>query len=101
MKDDKILTCNEQYVTSACDVFSSDQQLAMEVAAAAAASTSLEVPRWRVKVYTSCYTMEGTENLDDDVFNKRHSRLENDERRRKRYKSDTFSLIKSLIVFFF
>jgi len=37
-------------------------------------------------VYTSCYTMEGTENLDDEVFNKRHQRLEIDERRRKRYK---------------
>lgn len=44
----------------------------------------IQVPRWRVKVYTSCYTMEGTENLDDDVYNKRHLRLENDERRRKR-----------------
>lgn len=29
--------------------------------------------------------MEGTENLDDDVFNRRHLRLENDERRRKRW----------------
>ena len=29
--------------------------------------------------------MEGTENLDDEVFNKRHQRLEIDERRRKRY----------------
>jgi male-specific lethal 1 len=35
-------------------------------------------------VYASCYAMEGTENLDDEVYNKRHSRLENDERRRKR-----------------
>lgn len=46
---------------------------------------TLEVPRWRVKHYTSCYTMEGTENLDDDVYNKRHMRLEIDERRRKRW----------------
>ncbi|ENN71547.1 hypothetical protein YQE_11775, partial [Dendroctonus ponderosae] len=44
-----------------------------------------EVPRWRVKVFTSCYTMEGTENLDDEVYNKRHLRLEIDERRRKRW----------------
>ncbi|KDR17918.1 male-specific lethal 1 homolog [Zootermopsis nevadensis] len=29
--------------------------------------------------------MEGTENLDDEVFNKRHQRLEIDERRRKRW----------------
>lgn len=43
------------------------------------------MPRWRVKVYASCYTMEGTENLDDEVYNKRHNRLETDERRRKRF----------------
>lgn len=48
-------------------------------------SSSLEVPNWRLKVYTSCYTMEGTENLDDEIFNKRHQKLENDERRRKRW----------------
>lgn len=36
-------------------------------------------------MYTSCYSMEGTENLDDEVFNRRHLRLENDERRRKRF----------------
>ncbi|KAF7994984.1 hypothetical protein HCN44_004456 [Aphidius gifuensis] len=47
--------------------------------------SNLEVPSWRVKVYTSCYTMEGTENLDDEIFNKRHLKLENDERRRKRW----------------
>lgn len=29
--------------------------------------------------------MEGTENLDDEIFNKRHLKLENDERRRKRW----------------
>lgn len=46
---------------------------------------NLEVPSWRIKVYTSCYTMEGTENLDDEIFNKRHHKLENDERRRKRW----------------
>lgn len=46
---------------------------------------NLQVPSWRVKVFTSCYTMEGTENLSDDVFDRRHSRLEIDERRRKRY----------------
>lgn len=45
----------------------------------------LETPQWRVKVYTSLYSMEGTENLDDEVFLKRHHRLEVDERRRKRW----------------
>ncbi|CAB3387750.1 Hypothetical predicted protein [Cloeon dipterum] len=45
----------------------------------------LEVPTWRIKHYTSCYSMEGTENLDDEVFLKRHQRLELDEKRRKRW----------------
>nr|CAD7587339.1 unnamed protein product [Timema genevievae] len=44
-----------------------------------------DVPTWRIKSYTSCYSMEGTENLDDEVFLKRHQRLEVDERRRKRW----------------
>lgn len=44
-----------------------------------------KVPSWRSKVYTSCYTMEGTEDLNDEVFNKRHQRFEIDERRRKRF----------------
>ena len=50
-----------------------------------ASANNLEVPSWRIKPYTSCYTMEGTENLDDEIFNKRHVKLENDERRRKRW----------------
>lgn len=88
MKDVNTLTSTEQYVTHSGEVgfgLMKEQRVAMEMAAAAADSANLEVPRWRTKVYTSCYTMEGTENLDDEVYNKRHSRLENDERRRKRY----------------
>ena len=44
----------------------------------------VQVPRWREKPLAPCYVMEGTENLGDDVFSKRHQRLEVDERRRKR-----------------
>lgn len=47
--------------------------------------TVLEVPRWRIKVYSSLYTMEGTENLTDESFLKRHQRLEIDEKRRKKW----------------
>lgn len=43
------------------------------------------VPNWRLHPVTSCYQMEGTENLDDEVFLKRHQKLEIDERRRKRW----------------
>lgn len=84
LKDDKILTCSEQYVTQTGESglgIPINSSPVLEIPSA----TNLEVPRWRVKLYTSCYTMEGTENLDDEVYNKRHMRLENDERRRKRW----------------
>ncbi|CAG2112989.1 unnamed protein product [Medioppia subpectinata] len=45
----------------------------------------IEVPNWRLHPVSSCYSLEGTENLDDEVFNRRHLKLENDERRRKRW----------------
>ncbi|KAJ8917417.1 hypothetical protein NQ315_005463 [Exocentrus adspersus] len=82
-KDIQFLTSSEAYVTQAHEVnlgISSSEPDISELSA-----TTLEVPRWRHKIYASCYTMEGTENLDDEVYNKRHMRLENDERRRKRW----------------
>lgn len=45
----------------------------------------IEVPTWRLHPVASGYSMEGTENLDDEVFGKRHQKLELDERRRKRW----------------
>ncbi|CAG2169137.1 unnamed protein product [Oppiella nova] len=48
-------------------------------------SEVIEVPNWRLHPVSSCYSLEGTENLDDEVFNRRHQKLENDERRRKRW----------------
>ncbi|XP_014261262.1 male-specific lethal 1-like 1 isoform X2 [Cimex lectularius] len=47
--------------------------------------TTLEVPKWTIKAYTSCFTIDGTENLSDDVFARRHFRLAIDEKRRKRW----------------
>lgn len=49
------------------------------------AAEAIEVPTWRVNPVASAYSMEGTENLDDDVYNRRHHKLEVDERRRKRW----------------
>ncbi|XP_060517330.1 uncharacterized protein LOC132696492 [Cylas formicarius] len=77
----RILTTKEPYATNACNEHNLMDSEFNEVSSI----TTLEVPRWRVKLYTSCYTMEGTENLDDEVYNKRHLRLEIDERRRKRW----------------
>lgn len=46
---------------------------------------TVEVPRWREKPYTSIYSFEGTENMDDKVFEKRHHKLEAEERRQLRW----------------
>uniref|UniRef100_A0A2A4IX00 PEHE domain-containing protein n=1 Tax=Heliothis virescens TaxID=7102 RepID=A0A2A4IX00_HELVI len=48
-------------------------------------ASTVEVPRWREKPYTSLYSLEGTENLDDKVFEKRHQKLEAEERRQLRW----------------
>ncbi|KAL4717590.1 hypothetical protein ACJJTC_000739 [Scirpophaga incertulas] len=48
-------------------------------------ASTVEVPRWREKPYTSCYTLEGTENLDDKIYEKRHQKLEAEERRQLRW----------------
>ncbi|XP_032527515.2 protein male-specific lethal-1 isoform X1 [Danaus plexippus] len=48
-------------------------------------ASTVEVPRWREKPYTSSYVLEGTENVDDKVFEKRHQKLEAEERRQLRW----------------
>ncbi|XP_014675502.1 PREDICTED: male-specific lethal 1 homolog [Priapulus caudatus] len=45
----------------------------------------VEIPTWRLHPLPSCYTLEGTENIDDDIFLKRHQKFEMDEKRRKRW----------------
>ncbi|XP_027852648.2 male-specific lethal 1-like 1 isoform X3 [Aphis gossypii] len=47
--------------------------------------SNLEIPSWRVKTYSSWYSMEGTENMSDDIFESRHYRLELHEQKRKRW----------------
>ncbi|CAL7952476.1 unnamed protein product [Xylocopa violacea] len=81
-KKESFLTTEEHYYTAVGDP---NYTLSLKEPNPVENDTSLEVPNWRVKIYTSCYTMEGTENLDDEIFNKRHLKLENDERRRKRW----------------
>ncbi|KAL3283628.1 hypothetical protein HHI36_006767 [Cryptolaemus montrouzieri] len=84
LKDNQILTTPDLYVNQIGDPMpgiSTEPEPVPEILNDAV----LEVPRWRVKVYASCYSMEGTENLDDEVFLRRHNRLEIDERRRKRW----------------
>lgn len=45
----------------------------------------VEIPRWGTRILTSLYVMEGTENLEDEIFIKRHAKPEQDEKRRKRW----------------
>lgn len=47
--------------------------------------SSLEVPKWAVKDVLNCYSIEGTEDLSDENFLRRHAKLEINERRRKRW----------------
>lgn len=95
-KKESFLTTEEHYFTAVGD---SNYALSLKQSSAVETDSSLEVPNWRVKVYTSCYTMEGTENLDDEIFNKRHLKLENDERRRKRWDVQRIRLVKLSDIF--
>jgi len=45
----------------------------------------VDVPGWRIVTIPTGYQMEGTENLDDEIFLKRHQKPENEEKRRKRW----------------
>lgn len=43
-----------------------------------------QVPRWREMIFTSLASAEGIENTDDEVYRKRHQKLEAEERRQLR-----------------
>lgn len=47
--------------------------------------SKVEIPHWRLRPVANCYTLEGTENLEDEVFTKRHQKPELEEKRRKRW----------------
>lgn len=95
-KKESFLTTEEHYYTAVGDP---SYTLSLKRSSPVETCSSLEVPNWRVKIYTSCYTMEGTENLDDEIFNKRHLKLENDERRRKRWDVQRIRFAKYLDIF--
>ncbi|XP_065357213.1 uncharacterized protein msl-1 [Calliphora vicina] len=45
----------------------------------------LEIPKWTEHELTPSYCIEGTEDLSDEIFLKRHAKLEVDEKRRKKW----------------
>lgn len=50
-----------------------------------AENINLEIPKWTIKETTGLYCIEGTEDLGDEVFHKRHARLEHHEKKRKKW----------------
>jgi len=44
-----------------------------------------EAPTWRIKSTNPCYSMEGTEDISDNILLKRHEKMEKDEKQRKRW----------------
>ena len=40
---------------------------------------------WRVVAFSPTYTMEGTEDIEDETFLRRHQKFELDEKKRKRW----------------
>ena len=46
---------------------------------------TVEVPQWRIKTYTNQWGLEGTENMEDEIYLKRHGKPEIEEKRRKRW----------------
>lgn len=77
-KLDPMLTKQLYYLPETCDALSDIEQGAKE-------QSLIEVPSWKYHPVSSCYQLEGTENIDDDIFLKRHMKLEIDEKRRKRW----------------
>ncbi|KAK3757440.1 hypothetical protein RRG08_038795 [Elysia crispata] len=45
----------------------------------------VETPSWRLKPLTNMYQLEGTENITDEAYYKRHQKFEQEEKRRKRW----------------
>ena len=43
-----------------------------------------QTPTWRIKSTNPCYSMEGTEDIADQVLLKRHEKMEKEEKQRKR-----------------
>uniref|UniRef100_A0A0A1WKM6 Protein male-specific lethal-1 n=1 Tax=Zeugodacus cucurbitae TaxID=28588 RepID=A0A0A1WKM6_ZEUCU len=56
-----------------------------EVEALQADAPMLEIPKWTEHELTVSYCIEGTENLSDEAFLKRHEKLELAEKRRKKW----------------
>lgn len=78
----EFLTAEKPYLTCEWKLSQAERDVAREPAIRAC----LEIPSWKeCDLDRSCYSMEGTEDLSDEVFAGRHKKFETIEKRRKRW----------------
>ncbi|KAI9560069.1 hypothetical protein GHT06_014079 [Daphnia sinensis] len=82
LKKEALLTTEEPYLTHLGEWFDQPEVLTNEA--------QVEVPRWVIKPLSGRTSTHGIENLDDEVFSKRHQKHETDEKRRKRWDLQRF-----------
>jgi male-specific lethal 1 len=74
-----VLTTDLSYYYTACHCeHSPDTERVLD-------ASDVLVPSWRINTVHTLYVIEGTENLNDSVFIKRHQKSEMEEKRRKRW----------------
>ncbi|XP_054720035.1 male-specific lethal 1 homolog [Uloborus diversus] len=79
----KNVSRKDNYLTTEKAYFLPDTNATVNILPAP--ETLIDVPSWKWKPIHSFYQMEGTENINDCVFQRRHLKCEQDERRRKRW----------------
>ncbi|EFX87682.1 hypothetical protein DAPPUDRAFT_312148 [Daphnia pulex] len=82
LKKEVILITEEPYLTHLGESFREPEVVTNEAL--------VEVPRWIIKPLSGRTAAHGIENLDDEVFSKRHLKHEVDEKRRKRWDLQRF-----------
>lgn len=80
------MTAKRPYCLREWEIENIDEEINKdETEALKADAPNLEIPKWTIKEFTGLYSIEGTEDLSDDTFLKRHAKLEYDEKRRKKW----------------
>ncbi|XP_048755998.1 male-specific lethal 1-like 1 [Ostrea edulis] len=84
-KSDNVLRTSEPYFVSHFEPMDEDLSYRKDVVQTDSTQLEVKLPSWRPRKYPSLWVLEGTENLEDEVFVKRHQKLEVEEKRRKRW----------------
>ncbi|KAL9925236.1 protein male-specific lethal-1 isoform X1 [Glossina fuscipes] len=79
------LYCAREWEDEAFAAENNYEFIKAEAKALDADAPMLEIPKWTEHELTPSYCIEGTEDLSDESFLKRHAKLEVDEKRRKKW----------------